>query len=170
MITLDQEEKFVVDNDKKAEWALSKIRALKADMDRYVDVCDEMIAEYEQKKKKAIDRYEQETAWFKSQLAQYFETVDKRKTKTQEVYELPGGTLRKKYPDPQYKRDDKQLIKWLKDNGKDSYIDTSEAVNWRELKKVTRTKDNMVITGDGEIVEGVEVIERPSTFEVEVDE
>ena len=98
MITFDMEEKFVVDNDKKAEWALGKIRALKADMERYTAVCDEMIAEYEAKKKAAHERYEQETAYFKTQLAQYFETVDKRKTKTQEVYELPGGTLRKKYP------------------------------------------------------------------------
>lgn len=139
-------------------------------MERYTAVCDEMIAEYEQKKKDAQERYEQETSWLKTQLVQYFESVPKRKTETQEIYELPGGTLRKKYPKPAFKRDDKQLIKWLKDNDKSDYIDTTEVVNWRDLKKTTRIKDDMVITEDGEIVEGVEVIERPPIFEVEVEE
>ena len=170
MITFDQEEKFVVDNDKKAEWALRKIKEKKADMERYMSVCDEMIAEYEAKKKDAQERYEQETAYFKTQLAQYFETVDKRKTKTQEVYELPGGTLRKKYLAPQYKRNNKKLVEWLKESGKRDLIKVSESADWANLKKSITVKDGMVITEDGEIVEGVEVIERPPIFEVEVEE
>lgn len=170
MITFDQEERFTVDNDKKAEWALSKIRALKADMARYVAVCDDMITEYEAKKKAAQERYEQETSWFKSQLAQYFESVPKRKTKTQEVYELPGGTLRKKYPAPQYKRDNKKLVAWLKDSGMSDYIKVSESADWATLKKGIQVQGNVAITEDGEIVEGVIVIERPPTFEVEVQE
>lgn len=170
MITFDQEEKFTVDNDKKAEWALGKIRALKADMDRYVAVCDEMIAEYEQKKKAAQERYEQETAYFKSQLAQYFESVPKRKTKTQEVYELPGGTLRKKYPRPAFKRDNKKLVEWLKESGRNDLIKISESADWANLKKSITVKDDMVITEDGEIVEGIEVVERSPIFEVEVEE
>ncbi len=170
MITFDQEEKFVIDSDKKAEWALRKIKEKKADMERYTSVCDEMITEYEQKKKAAQERYEQETSWFKIQLAQYFETVDKRKTKTQEIYELPGGTLRKKYPAPQYKRDNKKLVAWLKDSGKNDLIKVSESADWASLKKIIQTKDDLVITEDGEIVEGVEVVERSPIFEVEVEE
>jgi len=169
MITFEQEEKFVVDNDKKAEWALQKIREKKAEMERYTSVCDEMIHEYEQKKKEAQERYEQETAYFKSQLAQYFESVPKRKTKTQEIYELPGGTLRKKYPAPQYKRDDKKLVEWLKSSGRNDLIKISESADWANLKKSITVKDDMVITEDGEIVEGIEVVERPPTFEVEVE-
>lgn len=166
----EHKETFVVDDDKKAEWALLKIKELLLDTQRYIEVCDAMIEEYEQKKKEAIEKYDQDSAYFKHQLAQYFETVDKKKTKTQETYKLPSGVLRRKYPAPQFKRNDKELVEWLKASGKEDLIKVNESADWANLKKSIQVQGDMVVTEDGEIVEGVEVIERPPTFVVEVEE
>ena len=81
-----------------------------------------------------------------------------------------SGVLRRKYPAPQFKRNDEELIQWLKERDMYDYVQTEEKVDWRSLKRTISTKGDMVVTEDGEIVEGVTVVERPPTFEVEVEE
>jgi len=161
--------KFVIDNDEKAEWALAKIREERAEAQRIINVCKNMILHYEEQMKKAKEDFEKKTAYLKSQLEQYFDSVEKRRTKTQEVYKLPSGTLRRKYPGPQFKMDDEKLVKWLKDRQMNEYIKVKEYPDWINLKNALKlTKDNVLVDENGEIVDGVLVVERPPTFEVEV--
>lgn len=162
-------EGFRIDNDQKAEWALAKIREEQAEAQRIMNVCRSMIMHYEEQMKKAEEDFEKKTAYLRSQLEQYFDSVEKRRTKTQEVYKLPSGTLRRKYPGPQFKRDDDKLIKWLKDRQMNEYIKVKESPDWSNLKKALKlTKDNVLVDENGEIVDGVLVVERAPTFEVEV--
>lgn len=161
--------RFVIDSDEKAEWALAKIREEQVEAQRIINVCKSMILHYEEQMKKAEEDFEKKTAYLRSQLEQYFDSVEKRRTKTQEVYKLPSGTLRRKYPGPQFKRDDDKLIKWLKDRQMNEYIKVKESPDWSNLKKALKlTKDNVLVDENGEVVEGITVIERPPTFEVEV--
>jgi len=162
-------EPFRIDNDEKAEWALSKIREEQAETNRIINVCKSMILHYEEQMKKAEEDLERKTAYLKGQLEQYFDRVEKRRTKTQEVYKLPSGTLRRKYPGPQFKRDDEKLVKWLKERQMNEYIKVKESPDWSNLKKALKlTKGNVLVDENGEIVDGVLVVERPPTFEVEV--
>jgi len=103
---------FKIDNDQKAEWALAKIREEQAEAMRIMNVCKEhdiALRRTDEEKQKKI--FEKKTAYLRSQLEQYFDSVEKRRTKTQEVYKLPSGTLRRKYPKPEFKRDDEALLK-----------------------------------------------------------
>ena len=45
------------------------------------------------------------------------------------------------------------------------YVEVKESPKWEELKKVTKVVSGQVVTEDGEIVEGVEVVERPPVME-----
>lgn len=160
--------KFVIDNDEKAEWALAKIREEQAEAQRIINVCKSMIMHYEEQIKKAEEDFEKKTAYLRWQLEQYFDSVKKRRTKTQEVYKLPSGTLRRKYPKPEFERDEDKLIAWLKERNMNDYIKVKETVDWANLKKSIKVAGNKVVDDNGEVVEGVTVVERPPVFEVEV--
>jgi phage host-nuclease inhibitor protein Gam len=126
-----------------------------------------MISEYKQKIEQAEKKYETDTAFLRSQLQQYFETVPKKATKTQETYKLPSGTLKRKFGGVEYVRDDEELLNYLKENKLVDYVKTKESVDWAEFKKTVTQKDNYVVDADGQVVEGVTLVEKSDRFEIE---
>jgi hypothetical protein len=170
IIEEDVQEGFKIDNDNLAEWALKIIAEEKAETQRYINVCETWIAEYQQKAQKAQERFETKTTYLKQQLQNYFESVPHKATKTQETYKLPSGTLKLKYGTPAYEVDNEKLVKWLKDNKLTMFIKTEEKAQWGELKKQESWKysNGKLIDENGGIVDGVMVQERPDSFEVEI--
>ena len=138
-----------------------------------------------EKRKKAIEEFETLEAYFKERIKRakeeteerianydrslrvFFDSVPHEKTKTQESVKLPGAKLVMKKQNPEYKRDDKTVIEWLKANGGDTYIKTKEELDWAGLKANTAVFDGQIVNGDGEIIPGIEVIEREPKFAVE---
>lgn len=164
----EEKDTFVIDNDNKAEWALTVIKAEKADRDRLISVCEQKIQEYQEKIEQFKKQYESRTSYLISCLNQYFQTVPHKTTKTQETYKLPSGTLKLKLPGVEYQRDDTKLVEWLKSSGLNDFIQIKESPKWAELKKTVTVNGDKVLTEDGEIVEGVTVVEKPAVFEVEI--
>lgn len=163
-------EGFVVDSDAKALWVLEKIRKARADR-------DELVEWYKIQTKKIEEQTEFNTMLLEKMLEDYFNSVPHKKTKTQESYSLPGAKLVMKRQQPEYKRDDKTAIEWLKVNGGGQFVKVEEKLDWDGLKKASGVADGKVIFGetvneDGEIVQvsvpGIEVIEREDKFVVEV--
>ena len=152
---------FVIDTDAKAEWALKKIREARADRDKWVEWYTDKIAEI-----KAQTDFD--TLNLEHMLAEYFATVPHKKTKTQESYKLPGGKLVLKTQNPEYNRDDARVIDWLKKNGQAQFVKVEEKLDWAALKSATAVFDGHIVTEDGEIIDGVEVINRDAKFVVEV--
>ena len=154
-------EGFVIDTDAKAEWALQKIREARADRDRWVNW-------YEDKIKEIKEQTDFDTMNLERMLADYFATVPHKKTKTQESYKLPGGKLVLKVQNPEYKRDDNTVIAWAKENNMAQFVKVEEKLAWQELKDATAVFEGHIVTEDGEIVPGVDVVNRESKFIVEV--
>jgi phage host-nuclease inhibitor protein Gam len=152
---------FVIDTDAKAEWALKKIREARADRDKWVEWYTDKIAEI-----KAQTDFD--TLNLEHMLSEYFATVPHKKTKTQESYKLPGGKLVLKTQNPEYNRDDARVIDWLKKNGQAQFVKVEEKLDWAALKGATAVFDGHIVTEDGEIIDGVEVINRDAKFVVEV--
>ena len=160
-------EGFKVTDDFSAEWSLKKIKAEKAEHDRYVKVCQDGIQTYQEKIKEAQSRLDSGTGYLKGLLLEYFQSVPHESTKTQETYLLPSGKLKLKHPAPEFKRDDEALVKWLRDRDMKDYIKTVETPQWGELKKLVQCQDNFVCF-DGEVIEGVTLLQKDQIFEVEV--
>ena len=156
-----ESEGFVIDTDAKAQWALDKIREARADRDTWVAWYEDKIAEI-----KAQTDFN--TMNLERMLAEYFATVPHKKTKTQESYPLKGGKLILKTQNPEYKRDDKTVIEWLKANNHGEFVKVKEELDWSGLKGKTAAFEGQIVTEDGEIVPGIEVIEREAKFIVEV--
>ena len=156
-----ESEGFVIDTDSKAEWALKKIAEARSDRDRWV-------AWYQQKIKEITEQTDYNTMNLERMLAEYFASVPHKKTKTQESYSLPCGKLILKTQNPEYKRDDATVIDWLKKNNQTQFVKVEEKLSWADLKAATAVFEGHIVTEDGEIVPGVEVIERDAKFVVEV--
>ena len=154
-------EGFVIDTDAKAEWALNKIREARADRDTWIEWYKSKIAEI-------TEQTDFDTMNLERLLAEYFATVPHKKTKTQESYKLPGGKLVLKTQNPEYKRDDKTVIDWLKNNAHGQYVKVKEELDWAGLKDATAVFEGHIVTEDGEIIPGVEVTNRDAKFIVEV--
>ena len=76
----DVPERFVIDSDQKAEWAVKRIKEITADKQKWLDF-------YAAKIEAVSDECGFETAFLKEQLRQYFLTLEeKRETKTQFSY------------------------------------------------------------------------------------
>lgn len=165
MSEIVEREGFIIDTDAKAEWALGKIRAARADRDR-------MIEWYKAKINEITEQTESETAYLEGMLSGYFRMTEQahKRTKTQETYSLPSGKLilKKQNPEYDYKTHQQDAIAWLKANKMTQYVKVTETLDWDSLKKTTGTIGGNVVTEDGEIIPGITVTEREEKFVVEV--
>lgn len=156
-------------DDDTADWAVAKIAEERTELSRIKDLADEQISRIMEKVRAAEKRYENGTAYLTSKLAEYFNTVPHKKTKTTESYRLLSGTLKMKLGGVSMQQDDEKLLEYLKASGNVDMIKTTEKPMWGEFKKNLQIVDGVVVDkNSGEIVEGVEVIEKPDTFSVDV--
>jgi hypothetical protein len=161
-------EGFRIDDDGKAEWALKKIAQEKQELKKYNSVCDAMIDEYNAKKIKAEQKYENNTQFLRDQLQEYFGTVERKRTKTQENYKLPSGKLVLSYPKVKFVRDEEILTNWLENNQLDEFVKIKKSTDWKELKKKVQVSGSSIVTEDGEVVDGIIAEETEAEFKVEV--
>jgi hypothetical protein len=159
-------EDLVIENDYTAEWIVCQIAKKRNDANIKINNLRKTIAEYEEKIKDIEEMLEEEVAPLEKMLEDWFEKCDVIKAKTQETYKLPSGTLKRKYQQPLFKKNEKQLIGWLKWKNLKEYIKTSESTDWAKLKKQIQIEGNKAFF-NGDIVDGLEVEERPPKFEVE---
>ena len=160
METDTSKEEIEIRSDIEAGWQLKRRKEIISDRDELISFYKDRI--------KAVE----EDAAFKLGLIDralfaFFKTVKHKKTATQESYQHPLGKLVLKKQAPEYKRDDKKVIAWLKDNKFDSYVKVEETLDWVALKKVVTIMGANIVNEDGEIIPGVEVVEREDKFTVE---
>jgi hypothetical protein len=161
-----EDQPFIIDDDYKAEWALNKMSEERAHTQRMVNVCNTMINKYQVEIQKLKEQLESKTGYLRFQLQEYFKTVPHKATKTQETYKLPSGTLKLKFKESEYVKDEEALTAWAKNNTPE-FVKVKESVNWAEMKKVVNVSGGYVCI-DGEIIDGVTVQEREPEFEVEL--
>lgn len=163
-ITTAQDTPFTVDNDQKAEWAARKIREARQDTQKWT--------EYYERQLSAIRRANEDTeAYFAALLADYFETVPHKATKTQESYSLPSCKLVLKAQQPEFNRDEAVLCDYLDKKGRDDLVKITRRADWAALKKTIKVmEDGTCVDADGEVVEGVQAFSRQPEFKVEMKE
>lgn len=154
------EEVLEVRTDIEAGWQLDRRNTLIKDR-------DELIAFYKEQIRQVEEDAEYKLTFIDRALYAYFMTKKHQKTATQEYVKLPGGKLMLKKQNPEYKRDDKTVIEWLKANGQERFVKVEEKLDWAGLKAATVVCDGRIATTDGEFVPGVEVTEREAKFTIE---
>lgn len=152
----NKDERFVIDSDTKAIWAIRKINEAKQERERLVSFYRKQIEKAEQEEAARTDR-------LMALLEDYAGTVPMKETKTQSSYALPGAKLVFKKPKAVIMHDDQKIIAALKEKGRTEFIKvvTIEKLDWAGLKK--RFQE------DGEMVDGISVEIEPESFELKIE-
>lgn len=160
------EETFTISDDSTAEWALKKVLEAKAEKERLDNLVKAETAKLQAQQEQIEKRYVNSTGFLLSKLYEYFNTVNRKKTKTQETYQLLSGKLVFKTPKLEANKNDGDLLEWCKNNAPE-YVKTSESVAWGELKKnLVFNEDKAIFKDTGEVVSGISVAESAGTFDV----
>ena len=161
----EQQERFVIDSDGRAEWALKKVLAEQAERDRLLELVAQEQAILDARKKEITDQYERATAFLTDALRRYYESVPHRETATKGTYRLLSGSLVWKKEKPVMEPDMDLLLERLE--GTD-YIKTEQSVRWGDYKKRLQIEGDVVIDAEtGEVVDEVKVTVKPGEFIVE---
>lgn len=165
-VTMENNTSFEITDDSTAEWALKKIIEAKRERQRLLDLVDAEKQNLDIKKEQINKRYEADTGFLLSKLNTYLDTVDRKKTKTQETYQLLSGKLVRKFAKQKLVPDKEALLEWCKQNAPE-YVKHTEEAMWGEVKGKFSIIDGAVICSDtGELVSCVGVEETPTTFDV----
>lgn len=150
-------------DDASAQYLLKRIAEANEQFER-------MVAWYGLQTERAKKLRDRTVEWAERNLRAYFDLVPKKTTKTQQSYELPGGKLVLKTPQPKYERDEAALVPWLEGNGRAELVKVEKSANWAELKKTLKIAPDgqTMVTEDGEVVPGVKVTARLPEFSVTV--
>lgn len=150
------DERFVIDSDTKAMWAIRKINEAKEERERLVSFYKAQIEKAEQEECARVDR-------LMALLEDYAETLPMKDTKTQRSYGLPGAKLVFKKPKAVICHDDERIMAALKAKGQTEFIKTVtvEKLDWAGVKK--RFQE------DGEMVDGISVEIEPECFELKIE-
>lgn len=165
---IEEREGFVVDTEQKANWALRKIKQLQGKMNANTDLAAEEIAKIETWEKEVNGELQRSIDFFSGLLEQYHRGVYAEDPNIKTI-KLPHGQLKMRAQQPEFVRDNDKLLGWLKQSGKSKYIVVKESPAWADLKKTLQVVGNVMLDPEtGEMVDGVEVIEREPKFYVEV--
>lgn len=149
-------------DDIGAEKALVSLKADREEKERMVNVCNQMILEYQAKIQGLENNYSEKEDFIKHTLQAYMETVETKETKTQHSYKLPSAKLIYKNSTQAIEKDDKKLLECIDEQ----YIKTERKIDWANYKKGLKIVEGNVINNDGEIVEGVNVVEKEGEFQI----
>lgn len=164
-------ERFTVDSDEKADWAVRKIGEEKAEFERLKELAELNISRLKERIEKEKEQFERRTAYLTGRLEEYFETVPKtslNKGATQESYKLLSGKLVRKHSKLEATYKDDELVEFLKTSAPE-YIKTVQKPMWGEYKKTLTFSDSGAVTADGEIVPCITVTRSTERFEVKPD-
>lgn len=158
------EDTFKITNDKTADWAITQIHETENERDRLITLAEEQIKDLNDRIDELKTKCDNDTAYLRSLLATYFETVKCKETKTQKSYKLISGTLVYKKPSTKINHDDEKLIKALDGT---EFVETKKSLKWGEYKKNLIVSDNDVIDiTTGEVIEGCTVEDVPASFNI----
>lgn len=165
---VQDEQHFTVDDDQKAEWVLGRIREHKKEIEKWT-------AHYDAEKRRACMVHENAIIRLEADLKGYFfDRDDKgltRETKTMTAYNLPTGKLMMKHQEPEYEKNEPEVLEWLRENAPE-FIKTKESLDWAGMKEAysfTREGDMVKVDEEtGEIIKvpGIKAIAREDVFKV----
>lgn len=163
----EQQERFVIDSDSKADWALEKLKDLKAKKQEKEDLANERVAQIGEWLEKETSKIDDKIEYFEGMLTGYAVKL-KEADPELKTHSLPFGKLRFRSQRPKWHYDDTKLLESVEGAGLDDLIKIKKSVSKADLKKIVDIVNGVAINKDtGEIIEGVTVEERDEKFSID---
>lgn len=161
-------ESFKVTDLESSNWCLRKLAALQKEQNEIDRLAQSELERIETWKAKEIEKINSSKEFFESLLGQYF--VEQREVDKKFKISTPYGTVSTRKQQPKWEYNDKQVIESLKKSDMDNFIKTKEELDKAALKKAVKVVEGKAITEDGEVIEGITVIELGEKVVVKVNE
>jgi phage host-nuclease inhibitor protein Gam len=158
---------FIVDDDQKADWALRKIAAVKAQKADIKAQAEQQMNVIKQWETEQAERLEKDVEYFTSMLISY--ATQKRESNPKfKTQKLPHGKIGFRKQQPQWMFDD-DIVSKLKKSGNGALIRIKEEPDKVAMKKLLSVQGNKAVDlSTGEIVPGITVDVRDDNPIVEV--
>jgi len=154
----EQRERFKIETKDQSIWALRKIAQAKAAQDENTKAAQAEIDRIAAWRNDENEKLQRSISFFEGLLHEYFLVLRESDPKLKTL-KLPHGALKMRAQQPEFLYDDTDLLPWAKEN-------LPEAVVVKESVSKTPVKKHIKETG--EMVPGVQMVERPDKFSVEV--
>jgi len=164
---LDESSHFIVQSKDQAEWCLRQISRLKAKQSEIEELAQAEIEKINAWKKKETAKINDSISFFEELLKDFHRRTLEKDPKAKTI-RLPSGSLEARKMPPEYRRDEEKLLPWVEQNRPDFLI-VEKSVNWADLKKKLSFENGCAFDPiTGEVVPGIEVIERGLKYRVRV--
>lgn len=166
---------FVVDNDRKAVWCLRKIKHLKEKQAKNEELAESEIEDIQKEIDEVQNWLDEENNKLQNSI-NFFESIlysyalELRKEEPElKTHKLPFGKLQFRTQRPKWKYDNDKLLDFAEKSYRE-LIKVKKSVDKRKLKSQAKIAGGkVIIEKTGEVIEGVEVIERGEKFKVKTD-
>lgn len=162
-------ETFLVDDDRKAEWALRKLKVAIERLDDINRQAVEEIAKVEDWRELVSKTHKQTVTYFENQLRDYMLRVRKEDEDRKSIV-LPDGTIESRAVPAKASVSDRELvIKWALANNREGWVREKLEVNLEAMKgALSFSGESVIDSATGEIVEGLVAIEADVSVSVKV--
>lgn len=142
----------------EADEMITNIRELVQEKNRFEVIATGKIENIKEQLERKTEVIDKEIEFMKSQLRSFFNTVERKSTKTQESYSLLSGKLIMKKPTVKIAHDDNKILEWAKENASDYIKQTIvNKLDWATFKKDLDINGTKIVNkATGEVLEGVE--------------
>lgn len=172
--TPEAQEAFTINSADQANWALRKLTQIRGKQEEIKTTAEREITRVQDWSFSETQKLEQEAEFFVHLLESYHRRVIAQDPKAKTIT-LPHGTLKLRAQQPEISRDDGKLLPWVETNHP-ALVRVKKETDWVKLKAVVQfapdpDRPHFLIAVDsqtGERVPGVEALERPAKFAVEV--
>lgn len=167
----EEEERFKITDDDRACWALKKIKELEEQIAEKEALAERQIEQVNNWLENETDSLDKQINNFKNMLFEYAQQL-REKDPNLKTHSLPFGKLQFRKRRPKWQYADK-LLDTVKESIPEA-LRVKEEVDKRTLKKLIKDSNKYHILDDGrvvntetgEMVEGLQIIERGEKFKV----
>ena len=151
----DQAQAFVIDDDKKASWALKKYKLLEIEEDRKAKLVKDETERLKLWLLSEQEKIDKKKACLEQMLGGYL--MDLRKDDPKAKVDTPYGTVSTRKNPDKWIYEDQAVIKFLHEAEMDKFIRVKEEIDKTPLKKALKVLDGKAYTEAGEEVAGISV-------------
>lgn len=161
----NEDEGFRVTDDGKADWAVRKIAEHKKEIDRIKDFAKERIEQIKRWQESEVESLENNIDFLESLLQEYLYNTEQKRIK------LPSGNVNIRKQQPKWVYNDSLVLDALEKAQMDEFIRIKKEVNKSELRKHVEIVNGKAVNKEtGEVIDGIEIVERGETVSVRVNE
>ena len=165
---------FIVDNDRKATWAMRKLLEHQQEIAGIVSIADAEIARIQQWADEQVAKHSPSVAYFEGQLVRYARQVREESDGKVKSVSTPYGKVTSRAGSEKWVIDDDAFLGWARESHPE-WIRTVEqrGVDVATLKDAlaiepTDSLGLVAITPEGEIIPGIQIVVGETTYKVEV--